>query len=276
MRNMLCACLLAIAAGSAAFATITSFGVSGSSLDTIIVGGAGSTPTAGCGQVDLGFNGFSTSGIATTAETAFQTTGPSSGGGTSIADINGIFSGSNWGTNAGSVIGHVLDVAQVIGAPDGDSPDAPFVTWGITGLSLGATPSFSGPGTDPADVVSVQSVFCLGTLTCATTDSNYGYLAIEFDGNAGTVSQTVCTPGAGGCTTSSGSSSITFGTYYTEIAFDTVFLVHSDSTNFISLVDFTDTFSQQAETPEPATFLLISTALIGLAALRFARRGRVS
>jgi hypothetical protein len=132
------------------------------------------------------------------------------------------------------------------------------------------------------DFITVQENFCLGaTSTTVGTggclQANSGYLLVTYAvGTAiGPLSGTeqVCTPGASACTLGA---AVAGNSAYYHFAATTVVAV-SDVVTIKTAVGaqsiFIDSFDNEfAENPEPSTFILMGSALVGVAALRFRKR----
>jgi hypothetical protein len=150
-------------------------------------------------------------------------------------------------------------------------------TYGVVGsvdyLSLSdgtvASPAQSG------NVITTEEQFCLGSTTfnCGTMSATYGYLKVQQTSTGTgqfTTVFTVCTPGAGGCTTATpGAAGITI-LPQTQIAIQDTVSISTQAT----LLDpvFIDGFDNEFDTPEPSTFILLGGALAGLGLLRFRHR----
>lgn len=134
----------ALAFSVTANAALTS--CAGSPISTISAA-AGNNPANGCGQVDIGFNSFTTSGgVNANAITVAGSGGTVTPG--TPATITGIletFASPNWaiasGTNALTRTitnsAHAYGSA-VTGLTAASYPTAPYAYWGITGLRLSA------------------------------------------------------------------------------------------------------------------------------------------
>src|SRR5579862_5513688 len=139
------------------------------------------------------------------------------------------------------------------------------------GLSLSEGTVQSGT-TKAGDQIKTFEQFCLGSATfnCVQGDSNYGYLEVLMtstgSGGFNTV-YTVCTPGAGGCTTSTpGIASINF-LAQTEIGISETVSIRTVTGETAPV--FIDSFdSDFIDAPEPSTFVLLGSALVGLLHLR--------
>jgi len=127
------------------------------------------------------------------------------------------------------------------------------------------------------DVIMTEEQFCLGaaSFTCTTGSSNYGYVEItETSKSSGgyTTVFTVCTPGASGCTVSHpGAASISFAAAQTEIGIEDTVTISTVSGQARTV--YIDSFDNDfMDAPEPPTFLLLGTALLGVGLLGRRRR----
>lgn len=254
----------------------------GSTLAVLAAAGA-NTPANGCGAVDLGFNGFVDSGGSlnlTNVTLSSLTGGTISGSGASQAITNLVaqFNSTGWNTSSGTSLTtySVIDSRlQVL--PGESAPTAPFSTWGITSLGLGLQENTGAPA-NAGNYVEVRTEFCLGLtgFTCIAANSNYGYvqqrLTFTSGSTAVTILNTICTPGAGGCTTSTNAlatANISFGsTGFLSLGTRntvTVNRISGAGGGFaIDLDSFQLSMGQTAVTPEPSTFGMLGSALLGL------------
>lgn len=147
------------------------------------------------------------------------------------------------------------------------TPSAPK----IYGIAL-TSPSMDMDALLASQTITIQEAFCLGTtsFTCSSTSSNYGYVQIVETSNGGTgtftAHDTVCLPAAGGC---SGATSTTASLGFagqTDIAVEESVSIHTlgSGSDALALNSFDAQFD---EAPEPSTFVLLGSALVGLAAL---------
>ncbi len=230
----------------------------------------------GCSQVDLNFDNFS---VTTTGNSAGNTGDPTTGDvelyGTGTSDLGPILAhfdstdssdGTQWVATEGTR--DLVSTLDFQVATNNSAYDIDSLT-----LSLGdyttANPSNAG------NYVEVMEQFCLGdtTFSCSTSSSNYGYIEEKVTFNesgAPTISEIVCTPGASGCTTSTGSLTLTLPSGYTTIGISEVVTVNReiDAGQNIYLDSFSDQFGTDTAVPEPGAFWLLATALAGVGIVR--------
>jgi hypothetical protein len=276
--------LFALALGTAAtsWAGVTS--CTGQSLATLLSAG-GNTPADGCGQIDLGFNNFTTptstgtNAGPTTGQVDLTTSGGTATPATTEAPITALFGFTGGNSLTTSATSDTISSSfQDLGKPAAGQalPSDPPDQWAVNGLGLTFAATSSAT---PASLETVQVVeaFCLGstTFTCATNTSSYGYLQITENVNTNgtnTYSDVLCTPGATGCTTTNPTtSSLSIAVANSlEVATQSSFTMSrtSGSGNTITLNSISETWDQGEIAPEPSTFILLGSALAGIGALR--------
>lgn len=281
--------LVGVASLSTSWGAITA--CTGQTLATLTsVADNGNTPANGCGQIDLGFNSFAnrtttgTNTFATFAQIGLTTAGGTTGSTTTQAPITSTFAftGGNSLSGGGTIIGSFTDLAAVTNqAPPSNSP--PY-QWVIDGLGLTFTAT-SSANPNHAETVTVIEAFCLNSLSfsCLTTSQSYGYLSITENiatTGAVTYTDTICTPGVGGCAqTHPTSSSLSLTGIGNSILIATQLSVNinrpTGSGNTLTLSSIQETWDQTEITPEPGTFVLLGSALAGIAVLRTRKRSRL-
>lgn len=131
------------------------------------------------------------------------------------------------------------------------------------------------------DVVKVQELFCIGATSVTVgsggcTQANSGYLQItetSVENPAGTLTPLyqVCVPGASACALTTVATAPTFAIDATEIAIQDTVTVSTVARDGRTI--FIDSYDNGfGEAPEPSTFILLGSALAGLAALRLRKQ----
>lgn len=255
----------------------------------------------GCSSVDLNFVNLSTSftqrywataGVPTTGpvpDTITTTTlhingcNATGGGGAAVActdNTNNVFADTT--NNGAAVTGTSAFLVQ--GNNGSNAPDAGY-HWAFTSIAIGTPNLFSLTGTD---TVSAAVTLCFQA-NSATVGSG-GCLA------ANLATFTVAWDAATGSTTVSGTSfgsaltgaSVTGGVVGTvqgvtlnlptasqifySVFTSTAFNLNTNGTSGVSIIDFSYGFNQTAITPEPSTYGMLGSALLGLGFLVRKRR----
>ena len=252
----------------------------------------------GCSQIDKNFDNFtmtttgngSTTGDPTTSNVSLYATGGTISGSGASATITPIL--ANFVSTTATCIGTGAGASQWVDCSGSDtltsttdyqvainSSNGPGggYHWAITNLTLAlGTFTSTNPG-NTGNTVDVKEEFCLGaaTFNCTATSTNYGYIEEHVVFNTSgtpTITETICyNNGASSCTTSSGSLSLNLGGLgYTTIGIqDTVTINRiTGAGTDIFLDGFDNQFGQSREAPEPSTFVLLGSLLVGLALLR--------
>ncbi len=263
-------------------ASVTS--CAGQSMGTMMsAGDNGNTPANGCGQVDLGFNGFST-------PTSFGNVPPpgassitlnSLGGGTSgdIIDPIQLTIAAPWSVSSASSIKTMgTDFNTLAATIPGQSPPPESGNyWAITGLSVSGgnytavTPAVTG------DFISISEFYCLGGAYASCAPGNKGFvnetITFNTDGTQTVQYQSMCAPFDSSCFISdTTAATVNFGSlFYTTVGLmDEIAVTNAANSGVtLSLNSFTETFDQVDETPEPAAAILLATGLSLLAFRRF-------
>jgi hypothetical protein len=219
--------------------------------------------SAGCEQINNEFTNFSWS--------------PSSNG-PAGASLGVQFTGSNETTTDMSVSGAWTGSSS--GSPDSvvlfqsqlnplDTPPPPNTNWSITGLNLTVLGAVA-----PAGQVLIDMEFCTNATSCNNSDRNNGNFGeIFYRTLSGTLQDTSCynngdTSATRPCTTPMTGASNSFGVSLDQgvqsIAFEVIIRLLNGGQP-TSLSGFDITFQQTAETPEPASIVLIGAGLAILA-----------
>ena len=152
----------------------------------------------------------------------------------------------------------------------------------ITSASL-STVGSTGNGNFVADSLVIKMAFCFGTTTC--TSSNTITLTATYGNNDSTPTYT-CVAGSGvsssvqNCsgTGSATAQTVTWtGVHVPTITVSDSFTMSANaSSSFGSTTDtltsFSNTFGNAEFTPEPSTFVMLGSALLGLGGLQYRRR----
>lgn len=137
----------------------------------------------------------------------------------------------------------------------------------ITGVSLAADATIGNSST--TDFAQVEMAFCIGSASCTADNIVESYVTIgggvpaagcSAGRNAGIVVSS-CTLSAASVTFASAATTLNVIEYYTAYA-------QGGTSTTSTLNYFQDIFTEEEMTPEPSTFLLIGSALAGIAALR--------
>jgi hypothetical protein len=227
---------------------------------------AADNPPNGCGQNDLGFSNFASTGTAASTVNVFASGGIQTGT-TLNGDMLEFSSNSYFLTSPATKTFTASNTVQVIGAAGGGvSPSAPYSTYAITAL-------FGGSGlsdfTNTNDSIMSTTYFCLSTLAACTAGTADGEL--DFTGSANlTETTSYCLyDGMGGCSeTGEFTEPLILPEPVYQISFLSTLTVKDAGQSLSSDIEIY--FDQTAETPEPATFALAGSALL----LLFGRRLR--
>lgn len=268
------------------------------------------TPTQGCSQTDLGFSNFAVNpqagsgtgnGPAPGSIAATTTGGVLGPGNATVSDI-----GISFAAAAGFTTGSNTAVAQTInetigfqatpnlGRPGSNvEPAAPSI-WeltgvtalSITGLSVAADSNGGIPTGAGAPSVQITETVCIGqTSSASCVGTNEAILTIleTYTGDSTGAIDTFSALNGSSCTGVSSSfgcvasgGSITFNPVTSVFVTEQVVLNHPIAVGTgaysIAFSSFTDPFQQEADSPEPSTFLLLGAALASLGAIRLRRR----
>jgi hypothetical protein len=246
--------------------------------------------SAGCEQVDKEFNNFnySTGGSSpeggSSVPVTFAGTSPTTAIGATFGLSNTWSDGSTGGTTAANTT--AVAAYSVAVDPASSLPSGQY--YAITSLSLSVNSSITTPvGT--SDTAILFEYFCAGGSADCTTGTltdginlaapTAGYIKFVESGSGFSTSgaEVICfNNGASSCTPVGGNAVNFAASIYT--AGFTSIIVASDisvatvSGTQVSVNNFTENYFETLDTPEPSTFILMGSALAGIAALRFRKR----
>lgn len=235
------------------------------------VGSYGSSTSAGCYVADKTFSDFALDPGQSDVYVAGAESGYTNGLG--AYEVSALFSGSAaggpWSAGPdGQVMGvftFVADSANTYGF-DTTYPTLPIASL-ITSITL------SGAGDVPVGSNSnLIEAICIGAGACNVGDANsielYGEISgTTYTGECNIFGQVT------GATCSPNESTVTFSSAVTSVSVWANFDLYGPTTTGIASIDYIeDTFGEEGIAPEPSTFVLLGSALVGLAALRFRKR----
>jgi hypothetical protein len=297
--------LIGLALSSSAYAglaacnpggVVTTYNLGTSGADSL---GPGGTNSAGCEQVDKNFTAFNYA--AGSLPVPGSTVPVTFSGTTDAGPISvefGSSSGATWEvlTNGSTT---TASVSYNIGVdPTPPPPNAPPAgeTYAIVALALGqqATITSGFPPAVASDVITLFEYFCAGGASACTggnastgfismtaqTAGFFEYTLTETTAGASSSSVVSCfnngnTNSASDCATPSnaiGGSLVNFATSNYNLGFQNVFTFSTLSVasggDDTALDFFKETYFEQLDAPEPATWGLVGAALLGLFALR--------
>ncbi len=257
---------------------------------TATIGSFGAQATnVGCWETDQTFSNFSipagSSGSQSTS--TVDITGSETGTYPAVSPgwtVNAQFAGTSTWTetgNGGATFSGGADYLANLGQSQmaiGSGYVAPTGSDFFTYLSASLDASGS-TGNNAADTMSVTEEICIGNSTCTATNSVT--LTATWSGSGVTTATLGCSVGSGvtadfACSGSTANFKVAVPTLTVDNSFNMV--VHGSgggTTSTDSLASFTDAFiDQQAPAPEPSTFVLLGSALVGLG-LAFRRKSHV-
>lgn len=241
-----------------------------------------STPGTGCSVTDASFENMSLANPVGTGTFTAQTTSTddiyatsTAASGNTVGPVNFFFdpaAAADWEVTAGtSTEGATINynaIAHTSGvAPFAPAPTSAGYSWLFDSIILLPTATISAGG---GNTITITEVFCLGATTtvgCAAADK--GTITAKYTNNS-TVAYT-CAFGSAGCVSGTSntvdlSAALQTGTIAIS---ETYLLSRTGSTGNLTLTDIKDTFGEDAESPEPSTFVLLGTALAAVGLLRF-------
>ena len=248
---------------------------------------SGGGAALGCEQVDKEFNNFNYSTGGSNPEaggsvgTTFAGSNPTGAIGVTFGSVNPTWAVSSAGDTSTGVVTYTNTVDPAYGPGGG-------AFYAITSLELFATASFTLPA-GTSDNVTLFEYFCAGGSAACTTGTltdginlaapTAGYIEFVDQGNGvgSNSNEFICfNNGATSCTPTAGFL-INFATSIYHAGFTSINVasdisVSSVSGTQVSLNNFTENYFETLDTPEPSTFLLMGSALAGVAALRFRKR----
>lgn len=303
-----CAGILVCAGTSQAGVTACGSGSTANLNSIIQSGAAGNTPAQGCGLNDLGFNAF----VVTRETGSANTNGPSAGtidpsttgstftGGTTMGNI-GLALGAasaiyTSGATSAFTAHEVNEAISYAVTPNlggsGEEPPSPN-DWALTGVTaLGITgAAISGTGIPTgsnAPSITITEEVCIGQKSisgCGTSNEATVTLKVTYSGTGTTLNAAVTSASCGTVSASLGCA-LLGANGVNGISFDpTLSLAILDTVNITAPVDsttgdtytfdfdsFTGEYAQSEIGPEPSTFLLLGSALVGLSVIRFRKR----
>lgn len=262
-------------------ATLSSFGTPGTGV--------------GCFETDDSFTNFSVTNQGT-LNTGDQVVGDVNIAGANTSDspvttpwtVTETFSptsASYWNTGANSgganveaTIGYLVNSSAAY-ISKATNTQYPTPTAGdafyIDSVSLAKVTGTTGNSGGTADSITVTEIFCIGNGACSTAATRVT-LTATFGNNSSTPTYS-CVAGAtiaadGSC--SGGTFNFATGEHVTTLTVTDQYdlVVHSTTTDF--LTSFGNVFGEDeaAATPEPSTFILLGTVLVGIGFLRFRKR----
>ena len=235
----------------------------------------GSGTTAGCYVLDKTFSAFSELAVGTgDFYLAGGQSGYTNGFGSYSASVQFTASatGDPWIVSENGLLNNqlnfIVDSANTYGF-DSTYPTQPSASL-ITSVSLsGADGAGTGGGLIQVEVV---EEFCIGAGGCNFAQTNSIELTLT-DSGSGLLGDCHIFGHVAGATCLSNQASVTFSDVVTSLSVYSSYQLIAPSTNGLVALDyFEDTFGEDGITPEPSTFVLMGSALAGLAALRLRKR----
>jgi hypothetical protein len=263
----------------------------GSANSNDLLPGGGSS--AGCEQVDKQFSNFGYTPGGTTPVTGsnvdvtFIGSNPTSGLGALFGNpfaVNPTWNLTSTGTSTSAVAPYNVAVDPAATTP----PQGEF--YAITAMNLSVNYTLTLPA-NPGDTITVFEYFCGGGASFCTgggaatgginlASATAGYIVFTVAGNGSggdNASESICFNNGGSTCTAVVGSSINFATTNYFNGFQDVYTASnlaltSGGASQVGLNYFTENYFENLETPEPATFSLMGTALAGLGLLGFRKR----
>lgn len=241
------------------------------------------TASAGCEQLDKEFAGFT-----------YTTNGEQAGDAATPGDVDVSFSGS-------SETGGITDTFGTAGTSVWEGPGGHEYTstqtnsvqvdstysYAISELELSESGAYNIGSS--SDYVEIVMSFCTGTTTygCSSTSTNYGEIVYLLDGNGSTGvvwsgscynngGTTACSTLAGdaagatnGLSMGTAGLALTLPSLITSIAVQNLVEGNSGNESYTHLDTYDNEFIEASTAPEPASVVLLGSALLGLGLLRF-------
>ncbi len=247
-----------------------------------------STRGTGCSITDASFENISlTNAVGTGTFTAQSTSTDdihatsTAASGNTVGPVDFFFdpaAAADWQLTASTSTEGATINYNAIAHTSGSAPFAPAPTtagdqWLFDSIILTPTATISAGG---GNTITVTEVFCLGATTtagCAAADK--GTITATYTNNS-TVAYT-CIFGSTGCVSpTSNTVDLTAALQTAAIAVSETYLLSRTGLTgaTLTLTDFENTFGEDAESPEPSTFILLGTALIAIGLLR--RHARIA
>jgi len=285
-RNFWTGATLAVCSALLLFANV-SWASTGSCATTEDLGFYGTGTANGCYEVDQTFSNFAVANSGsitpTQSPTTVDITGSSTYAGSSPWTVTSTFTGAtaadweatgSFGANVEGTITYLTNTSEAEFSVPGYPTLPSGYSIGITEVELTADAK---DGTNVGDSITITETFCIGSAACTTGPTgNEITLTATFSGDGTTTATYGCSTLADahatcGSASSSSPIEVSFNTNVTTLNFTDTYnlVVHGDSTD--TLTSFANVFGTDEFAPEPASFLLLGTALAGLGLLRLLR-----
>jgi len=255
-------------------------------LSTYTTGGTPGAATGsigtGCSSINVSFDNISLTATAptgagvaqTNANNAIFATGTAASGNT-VGPVSITFDPetTNWQLAASGTTGATIGYEAIShtgpSVPYGASPSNPALQWDFSTITLTPTGCISG-GLGNGASITVQMTVCLSASGTSACDAAHSATVTGLLNTQSSTFNFTCLAGgsfAGSCGSAT-SATLTLNPHPTQIAIsDTYTFSRTNGSASLTLTNFTNTFGESADTPEPSTLILMSGALLGLGAL---------